>query len=147
MITRLRFLKKRWHGMMAVDIAVSPWMIFFSSVGFLLLVFVGYFGVSGLYFSEVSIQGARYAAISPNVSDVQNRVYDAMTKVLPANAAGQSLFTTSDIQVNQFDGPYVTTKIQYRVLLPGVNFWTKIGISPAQMIVPLNATYSFYREF
>lgn len=143
----IRALRKKYRGAIAVEIAISPLAMLGIVVAVLALVMVIYFSLCALFFNIVIIQGSREASVNPNVTEVRNLIYETTKKVLPDAAAGITLISVSDIDINPSDGDHVTTKATYKVMLPGLRIYQKFGGSAASWIIPVKAKFSFLREY
>lgn len=143
----LKVLNKKYSGIIAADLAISPLAILALSVVLLIFICIIYYGISVLFFSNVMIQGARFASVKPDVGVVRDAIYESVTKVLPESQRGITLFKMSDIELNTTDGEFVTTKGKYLVMLPGVKLYEKLGGSAASWTVPFKVKFSLLREY
>ncbi|MFD2328748.1 hypothetical protein ACFSR7_05745 [Cohnella sp. GCM10020058] len=142
-----RLLGKRYPGIISSDIALSPLAMMGMAVALTLLLMAIKVGLSYLFFSEVTMKGARYGSIHPDIPQVQASIYNGVTKVLPATKEGVTLFQSSDIEINPADGDFVTVKAKYTVMLPGLDLYQGLGGNGNTWIVPIRAQFSFYREY
>jgi len=142
-----RALSKRFRGTIEADIAVSPLAMLAMVVVTAAFLMVLYYGVCSLFFNQVLIQGARDASTNSNVSTVRSLIYNTTIKVLPESKAGITLFSINDIDINASDGDHVTTKATYHVMLPGLSLYEKFGGKASDWIVPVQAKFSFFREY
>ncbi len=130
-----------------LNLVFMPYNLLFLSIAIYIQLMVGYFIQTDFFFRSTAIHAARIASVNADQGDVEDRIYRAITQSLPSTAAGMTLFSPSDIDIDQYDGDNVTTKITYRVMLPGIDFFTKFGITPSEMVIPVTAKYSYYRDF
>jgi hypothetical protein len=130
-----------------LNLVFMPYNLLFLSVAIYIQLMVGYFVQVDFFFRSTAIHAARIASVNPDQSAVEDSIYNAISQALPTTASGITLFSPSDIDIDQNDGDNVTTTITYRVMLPGVDFFTQFGISPDEMVIPLTAKYSYYRDY
>ena len=132
---------------MKADMALLPWYVLFISLVVYIMILIGYFLVSDYFFLSISAHGARIAAVNPDVNEVKNSIYDTIRKTLPVEANGITLISPNDITIVQNDGQHVTTTVNYLIALPGTEFFQRFGVSAVDMTVPVEATFSYYRDF
>lgn len=130
-----------------LNLVFMPYNLLFLSIAIYIQLMVGYFVQADFFFRSTAIHAARIASVNADRGDVEDRIYQSISQSLPTRASGITLFSPNDIDIDQNDGDNVTTKITYRVMLPGVDFFTKFGISPSEMVIPMTATYSYYRDY
>lgn len=147
----LRFLRRtmnrKLNGLLSVELAISPLVILFEIVLLLAFVMVIFYGIQSLFFQLIILNGAREAAINPDVFYVQQKIYDVVANLLPIEQSGILLFEISDIYINEFDGDYASVHATYRVLLPGAQLYESLGGNRADLIVEAPAKFSFLREY
>lgn len=124
-----------------------PYNLLFLSIAIYIQLVVGYFIQVDQFFRSTAIHGARIASVNSDDAAVRDSIYDSIRQTLPTSASGITLFSSNDIDIDQYDGDNVTTTIKYQVMLPGVDFFTKLGISPNEMLIPLESKYSYYRDY
>lgn len=143
----MRLFKIKLKGIIGADLALSPLMIMAVAVSTIIFLMIVYSGICYLFFSQIIIAGARDASVNSNVGEMQSRIYNGIVKVLPESRYGVQLIQSADISINPSDGDYVTVRGRYRIMLPGVDFFVNLGGNASNWTVPIESTFSFYREY
>lgn len=140
-----------------------PWTFLFSALFFYVLLVTGGTMVKDLYVISLTIQQGRAAAIYQNGMDPQTDVEagqelaDEIQRVVPVDQVSvtHSSFPPSTdsvgmqdlvVNVNYYDGSYVTTTMIYGAKLPFSSLLDRFGFHQTKPI-HLNMQVSYYREW
>ncbi|MDQ6422641.1 hypothetical protein RB620_24720 [Paenibacillus sp. LHD-117] len=142
-----KLLNRKMDGMLSVELAISPLTILFAVILMLCFIMLIYYALVYLFFAITIMAGAREAAIDPNSAAVEDKIYRVVRDVLPESREGLNLIERNDIQIQAFDGDYVTVRAVYDVMLPGGDLYEWLGGRAEDLIVPAPVLFSYFREY
>jgi hypothetical protein len=142
---------------------IMPWTFLFACLFFYVVLVTGGTMVKDLYLKSLTIQQGRAAAIYQNGMDPQTGVEagqelaDEIQRVVPVDQVSvtQNSFPPSTdsvgmqelvVNVNYYDGSYVTTTMIYGAKLPFSSLLDRFGFHQTQPI-PMSMQVSYYREW
>ncbi|MFD0591052.1 hypothetical protein ACFQZE_23940 [Paenibacillus sp. GCM10027627] len=142
-----KLLNKKMDGMLSVELAISPVTILFAIILMLCFIMLIYYALVYLFFAITIMAGAREGAIDPNAAAVEDRIFEVVRDVLPDSREGINLIERSNIQIQPFDGDYITVRAVYNVMLPGADLYEWLGGDAEDLIVPAPVMFSYFREY
>lgn len=144
-------------------LVILPWTFLFSALFFYVLMVTGGTVVKDLYIKSLTIQQGRAAAIYQNGTDPAKGVEagqelaDEIQRVVPVDQVSVTHISfppSTDsvglqdlvVNVNYYDGSYVTTTMIYGAKLPFSSLLDRFGFHQSKPI-PMSMQVSYYREW